>query len=196
MSVAFNSLPFTTATNPKTEMASLSLVPGAVRPPPVSRSSSICTLVGDSPLDSLHKDVDVVYGTCEECAAPVPPLIINSDLILDDYQGVDLSLAGVIGPIKALLSATLASADRAPRIVGLLATADKGCHMYARMTGKACTSNGFEFVKVDISSCREQDDDAAFEVVKGQIMDLNEDPAVDGLIVYFPLFGAERVSTV
>ena len=108
--------------------------------------------------------------------------------------GSDLSIPSVTAPIRALLAQKLSTLSRPLRIVGLLATSDRGCHQYAKLTAKNCTTNGIIFEKRDISACRERPEDAGFEEVKQAIQTINEDEEVDGLIVYFPLFGPKRVS--
>jgi len=106
---------------------------------------------------------------------------------------LDLAATKVSKPIAALLSAAIGRLDRPLRIVGLLATPDSGCHMYADMTARACKAHEVVFDKLDMSSCRgSSDDDTAFDKVYAAIETLNDDVTVDGLIVYFPLFNPER----
>jgi methylenetetrahydrofolate dehydrogenase (NAD+) len=102
----------------------------------------------------------------------------------------------VTKPIKALLSSAISQLNRPLRIIGLLATRDSGCHMYADMTAHACQAAEVVFDKVDMSTCRASGDDAAFEQVHRAIELLNDDPTLDGLIVYFPLFSPVRDATL
>jgi methylenetetrahydrofolate dehydrogenase (NAD+) len=94
-----------------------------------------------------------------------------------------LTAAAVNKPLKAAFAASLAALDRPLRIVGLLATPDTGCRTYAEMTARACAASGVSF---DL-----QEAEHSFAAVADAIRALNADPAVDGLIVYFPLFGAQ-----
>ena len=111
-------------------------------------------------------------------------------------QGTNLSTPSVTAPIKALLAQQLATLSRPLRIVGLLATRDRGCHQYATLTAKNCSANGILFDKRDISSCRDLEDSKAFDEVKQTITEINVDGTVDGVIVYFPLFGPELVRPI
>lgn len=104
---------------------------------------------------------------------------------------LDLGAVKVTKPIKALLSTALANLDRPLRIIGLLATVDSGCHMYADMTARACKAADVVFDKIDLSS-EVADSEDAYTRVRSQIMSINDDMTVDGLIVYFPLFSPER----
>ncbi len=98
-------------------------------------------------------------------------------------QCTTLTAAAVNKPLKAAFAASLAALDRPLRIVGLLATPDTGCRTYAEMTARACASSGVSF---DILEAEH-----SFAAVADAIRALNADARVDGLIVYFPLFGAE-----
>lgn len=115
--------------------------------------------------------------------------VSTTDLSLPSRPCLDLSAVKVTKPIKALLSSALTALDSPLRIVGLLATADSGCHMYADMTARACKTSNVHFDKLDISSDLGED---AFQRVRSEILSINKDTTVDGLIVYFPLFTPER----
>ncbi|KLT41893.1 NAD(P)-binding protein, partial [Cutaneotrichosporon oleaginosum] len=78
--------------------------------------------------------------------------------------------------------------NRPLRIVGLLATPDSGCRMYAEMTARACASSGVTF---DLQEAAH-----SFDAVAASIRCLNADDSLDGLIVYFPLFGADEDATL
>ncbi|KAI9776253.1 MAG: NAD-dependent 5,10-methylenetetrahydrafolate dehydrogenase [Geoglossum umbratile] len=69
----------------------------------------------------------------------------------------------------------LAKLPKPPLLVGFLANADPAARMYAHWTAKTCKENGFAF-EVD----REELD---------HIIAANQDKAVDGIIVYYPIFG-------
>ncbi|KAL7276489.1 Methylenetetrahydrofolate dehydrogenase [NAD(+)] [Rhizina undulata] len=89
-------------------------------------------------------------------------------------------LAGTIA--KGLLKEVqdgLAKLGRRPLLVGFLANSDPAARMYADWTGKTCVENGFEF------QLREVDK----EDLEDAILAANVDDSVDGIIVYFPVFG-------
>ena len=117
----------------------------------------------------------------------------TSSVAITPSTGEILSIPAVTAPIKALLVEQLDRLTRPLRIVGLLATKDRGCHQYANLTAKNCKNNGINFEKRDISSCRDASEREAFASVERAIRDLNEDEEVDGAIIYFPLFGPELV---
>lgn len=66
-----------------------------------------------------------------------------------------------------------------PKVVGLLANDDPAALMYANWTGKTCEQHGFDY---ELRKCDKQDLEA--ELVKA-----NEDDNVNGIMVYFPVFG-------
>ena len=148
----------------------------------LSRTSTSSTLSSTSTLVGIPNEKAFFYE--------VPP----ADELR--VRGTNLSIPSVTAPIKALLADQLASLSRPLRIVGLLATRDKGCHQYATLTSKNCSANGILFEKRDISSCRDLEDFKAFDQVKQSITEINVDETVDGVIVYFPLFGPDQVRSI
>ncbi|KAH0562087.1 NAD-dependent 5,10-methylenetetrahydrafolate dehydrogenase [Trichoglossum hirsutum] len=89
-------------------------------------------------------------------------------------------LAGTIA--KAILGEVREGLSRLPRVpllVGFLANADPAARMYADWTAKTCKENGFDF------ELREVDRDE----LENHIIVANQDKAVDGIIVYYPIFG-------
>ncbi len=84
------------------------------------------------------------------------------------------------GEISDFLDA-LPPGELPPLLVGLLATDDPAAAQYAEWTRKAFVSDGlrYEVRRVDPSD------------VESALNDLNSDPGVHGIIVYYPIFGAE-----
>jgi len=83
---------------------------------------------------------------------------------------------------KSLLSEVqenLRKLGRSPHLVGFLANSDPAARMYADWTARTCKENGFQF------QLREVDKEDLEEAIIGA----NEDDGVDGIIVYFPVFG-------
>ncbi|KAI5293020.1 hypothetical protein KEM52_005890 [Ascosphaera acerosa] len=68
---------------------------------------------------------------------------------------------------------------KAPHLVGFLANDDPGAKMYADWTEKTFTENGFRYTLVKTSR----------EAIEDAILDANADAAIDGIIVYYPIFG-------
>ncbi|KAF2187105.1 NAD(P)-binding protein [Zopfia rhizophila CBS 207.26] len=72
--------------------------------------------------------------------------------------------------------------NKKPLLVGFLSSADPAARVYAEWTGKTCSENGFAF------ELREVDR----ELLEDALIDANNDPKVDGIIVYYPIFGSRQ----
>ncbi|KAH0608425.1 uncharacterized protein H6S33_001559 [Morchella sextelata] len=90
-----------------------------------------------------------------------------------------VSAATVAEKLLQEVKSSLQKFDRAPLLVGFLANNDPAARMYANWTEKTCTQNGFKF------ELREVDK----EDLEDSILAANVDDNVDGIIVYFPVFG-------
>ncbi|KAF2397569.1 NAD(P)-binding protein [Trichodelitschia bisporula] len=89
-------------------------------------------------------------------------------------------LAGTLA--KGLLAEVKADREqlqRSPLLVGFLSCSDPAARVYAEFTQKTCRENGFEFELREVD--REELEDA--------IITANGDDKVDGIIVYYPIFG-------
>ncbi|QDS68335.1 hypothetical protein FKW77_010701 [Venturia effusa] len=89
-------------------------------------------------------------------------------------------LAGTLS--KNLLSEVkegVAKLNRAPLLVGFLSSSDPAARVYADWTAKTARENGFSY------ELRE----APREDLEEEILKANTDPAVDGIMVYYPIFG-------
>lgn len=82
-------------------------------------------------------------------------------------------------PFVEELTAGVNRLEKKPTLVGFLANTDPAAKMYAQWTGKTCESIGFNY------ELREVDK----ENLEEAIWDANEDDNVDGIMVYFPVFG-------
>lgn len=72
-------------------------------------------------------------------------------------------------------------------IVGIIGSNDRGCHAYGKSLESACISLGVEFEVFDTIG-------EGFEDAKALIAQINARGDVDGMIVFTPIFGGERVS--
>jgi methylenetetrahydrofolate dehydrogenase (NAD+) len=81
--------------------------------------------------------------------------------------------------IRGYVTSVTARSAAAPLLVSFLANADPAALMYAKMTRRACERNGVRF------ELREVDKFALEEAVVAA----NSDPAVHGILVYYPVFG-------
>ncbi|EXJ88709.1 methylenetetrahydrofolate dehydrogenase (NAD+) [Capronia coronata CBS 617.96] len=96
-----------------------------------------------------------------------------------DTHPCKVVLAGNIA--KSLLSevqAGLSALGRTPHLLGILANSDPAAQVYADWTERTCKENGFQYSLKNVA----KDD------VEETIMAANNDPAVDGIIVYYPIF--------
>jgi methylenetetrahydrofolate dehydrogenase (NAD+) len=73
-----------------------------------------------------------------------------------------------------------------PKLVGFLANNDPAAAKYAEWTEKTCAETGveFELCKVDKQDLEESIDKA------------NEDKSINGIMVYYPVFGGKQVSCI
>jgi methylenetetrahydrofolate dehydrogenase (NAD+) len=109
--------------------------------------------------------------------APVPKgILLKADSIAEPF------LAEVKANLAAVLSAS--SSRGPPKLVGILATASAApSRSYAEFTRKQCTALGIAF------ELREVDQD---DGVEEAIIEANADSSVDGIVVYYPIFGKEQ----
>lgn len=107
---------------------------------------------------------------------------------MSDGKGVLLKVDGIAAKFTDEVKATLASRSRKPRLVGILATAASPSRFYADFTRKQCEALGIEYVLRTVGSA-ENPDLADGEGVEEAIIEANEDDTVDGIMVYFPIFG-------
>jgi methylenetetrahydrofolate dehydrogenase (NADP+)/methenyltetrahydrofolate cyclohydrolase len=71
-------------------------------------------------------------------------------------------------------------------LVGFLVSEDKACRTYAEYTRTSCASVGVGFTLIH----------ATTDTVSNLILKANEDPAVHGIFVYYPIFGDARDSGI
>ncbi|KAG8863755.1 hypothetical protein FRB96_007592 [Tulasnella sp. 330] len=85
-----------------------------------------------------------------------------------------------------------------PRIVGILATDSKPSEMYAEFTRKTCEGMGVDFVLKRVGGAvvvgekgkgQEESVGVDGDELEGSIIEANEDASVDGIMVYYPIFG-------
>lgn len=110
--------------------------------------------------------------------------------------------------VQASLSQRMMEGKGKPKIVGILATSSSPSRNYAEFTRKQCEELGFEFVlkKTGAGIYTDDGDDDKEEAegkdrvnfsegegVEEAIIEANEDESVDGVMVYYPIFGAQQV---
>jgi len=70
---------------------------------------------------------------------------------------------------------------RPPKLLGLLANDDPAAKSYADWTGKACEDDKIEY---ELREVQKENLEAALHAA-------NDDPTIHGIIIYYPVFGAE-----
>ncbi|ODV90957.1 hypothetical protein CANCADRAFT_31765 [Tortispora caseinolytica NRRL Y-17796] len=119
------------------------------------------------------------------------------------YRVYEISLFGSLsqfdllkltGFIETVLASSIAKAyideirqkvetfDRQPVLVGFLANNDPAARMYANWTKKTCEESGFKYVLKEVNK----------EELEDEVLAANEDDEVNGMMVYFPVFGTRQ----
>ncbi|KAG8900906.1 hypothetical protein FRB99_005675 [Tulasnella sp. 403] len=122
--------------------------------------------------------------TSEEVPAPVGKLL-KADSIASIYHT----------DVQKSIEAFTASHTRKPKLVGILATDSKPSENYAEFTRKTCDAIGVDFVLKRVGGARnaeEADEDVNGDGVELAIIEANEDVTVDGIMVYYPIFGGRQ----
>ncbi|KAG6373783.1 hypothetical protein JVT61DRAFT_5927 [Boletus reticuloceps] len=104
-------------------------------------------------------------------------LLLKADLIADT--------------IRDEVQAALARASTPPTLVGILGTSARPSRFYAEFTRKQCDALGVQFVLKLVGSA-ENAERADGEGVEEAIIEANEDVDVDGIMVYYPIYGGRQ----
>ncbi|KAG8936513.1 hypothetical protein FRC02_001479 [Tulasnella sp. 418] len=97
--------------------------------------------------------------------------------------------------IEQTIRERTSSAGRKPKLVGILATDSKPSESYAEFTQKTCDSIGVDFVLKRVGGALvTKEGDQEIRGVNGEgveeaIIEANEDSNIDGIMVYYPIFG-------
>ncbi|KAI0089196.1 hypothetical protein BDY19DRAFT_890179 [Irpex rosettiformis] len=106
-------------------------------------------------------------------------------------KGLLLKSDPIASAFRDEIKAALAQSSRRPRLVGILATAGAPSKMYAEFTKKQCEELGFEFVLKTVGSAANSTLSDG-EGVEEAILEANNDNEVDGIMVYYPIFGVQQ----
>ncbi|ORY31275.1 hypothetical protein BCR39DRAFT_494066 [Naematelia encephala] len=171
----------------------------------LSRTSTSSTISTVSTLVEVPADKHITceqvlrlnLDRCHTCSTALAlPLFTSLSAIHTDtvFQGKKLSIPPITARLKKILTTHVAALSTPLRIVGLLASDDEGSATYATLTQRACERNGvgFEIWHVDSQLDQAELQDARlarFSRISADIKRANDDPTIDGLIVYFPIFG-------
>lgn len=95
------------------------------------------------------------------------------------HQGRTIVASSIAKIYTDEITKKVASLDRAPKLVGFLANSDPAAKMYAKWTGKTSEQLGFKYELREVEK----------EDLEEAIIEANSDNQVDGIMVYFPVFG-------
>ncbi|ESK95099.1 methylenetetrahydrofolate dehydrogenase [Moniliophthora roreri MCA 2997] len=106
-------------------------------------------------------------------------------------KGLLLKADPIAATFRDEVKTTLSQRDRPPRLIGILATSSEPSRMYSEFTRKQCEALGFEYVLKKTGAALSSDL-AEGEGVEEAIVEANEDERIDGIMVYFPIFGVQQ----
>ncbi|KFY74513.1 hypothetical protein V499_05468 [Pseudogymnoascus sp. VKM F-103] len=86
---------------------------------------------------------------------------------------------GIAKGLLAEVAEGLSTLKTKPRVIGLLANDDPAAKMYADWSSKTCIENGFSF---DLQTVTK-------DTLEDAIQSANADPSINGILVYYPVFG-------
>ncbi|KAH9899500.1 NAD(P)-binding protein [Cubamyces lactineus] len=106
-------------------------------------------------------------------------------------KGVLLKADPIANTFRDEIKSALTSSTRKPKLVGILATTSAPSKFYAEFTKKQCDALGVEFVLRKVGAAADESL-APGEGVEEAIIEANEDDSVDGIMVYYPIFGVQQ----
>ncbi|KAG5648759.1 hypothetical protein DXG03_000107 [Asterophora parasitica] len=106
-------------------------------------------------------------------------------------KGLLLKADPIAAAFRDEVKASLTKCKRTPKLVGILATSSAPSKNYAEFTRKQCAELGVEFV-LKATGAAASSDLGEGEGVEEAIIEANLDESVDGIMVYFPIFGAQQ----
>ncbi|KAI0329568.1 NAD(P)-binding protein [Cubamyces sp. BRFM 1775] len=106
-------------------------------------------------------------------------------------KGVLLKADPIANTFRDEIKSALTSSTRKPKLVGILATTSAPSKFYAEFTKKQCDALGVEFVLRKVGAAADESL-APGEGVEEAIIEANEDDSIDGIMVYYPIFGLQQ----
>ncbi|KAJ7755973.1 NAD(P)-binding protein [Mycena metata] len=106
-------------------------------------------------------------------------------------KGLLLKAEPIAAAFRNEVQQSLTKATRRPRLVGILATSSAPSKFYAEFTKKQCEDLGVDFV-LKTTGAADTGDLGEGEGVEEAIIEANEDENVDGIMVYYPIFGGQQ----
>lgn len=112
-------------------------------------------------------------------------------------KGILLKADPIADAFRAEVKDGLAAPHRTPTLVGILATNASPSRFYAEFTRKQCEELGVRFILKEVGSAVKQNGDVDEAMADGDaaeeaIIEANEDNNIDGIMVYYPIFGGQQ----
>ncbi|KAF7432706.1 hypothetical protein PC9H_004648 [Pleurotus ostreatus] len=103
----------------------------------------------------------------------------------------------IAATFQAEVQASLEKLGRKPKLVGILATSSAPSKFYAEFTRKQCERLGVEFILKKTGAAEDEDREEGIKKGEGEgveeaIIEANEDDSIDGIMVYYPIFGVQQ----
>ncbi|KAG8684887.1 hypothetical protein FRC09_015087 [Ceratobasidium sp. 395] len=120
------------------------------------------------------------------CNSPVKPMLHSG-------MGKLLKADGIAAKFRKDIEEDLVHPSARPRkpcLLGILSTSSAPSRSYAQFTKKTCEGMGIDFILREVGGALEGGIDG--EGVEEAIIDANEDVNVDGIMVYYPIFGGSQ----
>ncbi|KZS97863.1 NAD-P-binding protein [Sistotremastrum niveocremeum HHB9708] len=105
--------------------------------------------------------------------------------------GILVSSESIARPFREDIIETLKSSSKKPRLVGILSTSAAPSRFYAEFTKKTCDDLQIDFVLKTVGAASPEGGQEG-EGVEEAIIECNEDSNVDGIMVYYPIFGGTQ----
>ncbi|KAG8687438.1 hypothetical protein FRC08_011967, partial [Ceratobasidium sp. 394] len=119
-------------------------------------------------------------------ATPVQPMLHSG-------MGKLLKADGIAAKFRKDIEEDLAHPSARPRkpcLLGILSTSSAPSRSYAQFTKKTCEAIGIEFILKEVGGAVDGGIDG--EGVEDAIIEANEYVNVDGIMVYYPIFGGSQ----
>ncbi|TFK55649.1 NAD(P)-binding protein [Heliocybe sulcata] len=112
-------------------------------------------------------------------------------------KGLLLKADNIANAFRDEIQRSLATRQKAPTLVGILSTSQSPSRYYAEFTKKQCEALGVNFVLKETGAALNKDNAEREELAEGEgveeaIIDANDDDSVDGIMVYYPIFGVQQ----
>ncbi|KZT24556.1 NAD(P)-binding protein [Neolentinus lepideus HHB14362 ss-1] len=112
-------------------------------------------------------------------------------------KGLLLKADSIADTFRDEIQRSLGTRQKAPKLVGILSTSHSPSRYYAEFTRKQCEALGVNFVLKETGAALNKDRPESAKLAEGEgveeaIIEANDDDSVDGVMVYFPIFGAQQ----